>query len=202
MTLVNPTGLTLGDLLPPPEFFAHQSSKHGVSHVARVMIHGLLLTEMTGHRDQALSLWAAIFTHDLARTGDGVCHRHGPDAARLLTTSHDVRARLFAGGVVEADIDAIAVAVSTHSHGELPRDHPHYVLTALLKDADGLDRVRLGDLDPFYFRFPATKSLVPFAERLFTETNDIPPTSPGYLARIWSHALVRTRGKGHQAGSG
>ncbi len=194
MTLFNPTTLPLGELLPPPDLFAHQSSKHGVSHVARVMIHGLLLTELTGHRDQALSLWAAIFAHDLARTGDGICHRHGPDAAELLRTSPEIRRRLFAGGIVEADLAAIAAAVRTHSHGELPPDHPHYVLTALLKDADGLDRVRLEDLDPSYFRFPATKTLAPFAERLFRETGGIPSSDPGYLARIWSRAelLIET----------
>jgi hypothetical protein len=183
--LVNPTGLPLDELLPRPALFTHRSSLHEVAHVARVMIHGFLLTELTGHRDRALPLWAAVFVHDLARKGDGVCHQHGPDAAELVTTSTELRERLCAGGVAEADLEAVAVAVRTHSHGELPKDHPHYVLTALLKDADGLDRVRLGDLDPSYFRFEETKSLVPFAGRLFKETE---PEGAGSMSRVWSLA--------------
>jgi hypothetical protein len=189
--LVNPTRLPVDGLLPPAELFAHQSSLHGVAHVARVMIHGFLLADLTGQRDLALPLWAAVFTHDLARTGDGICLRHGPDAARLLTESAEVRGRLFAGGVTEADLAAVAAAVRSHSHGELSRDHPHYPLTALLKDADGLDRVRLGDLDPSFFRFPETASLVPLAKKLFADTNHWPPDTPGYMSRLWEEAGSR-----------
>lgn len=40
-------------------------------------------------------------------------------------------------------------------------------LTRLLKDADNLDRVRLGDLDPKFLRHDSAKDLVGFAQRLF-----------------------------------
>jgi hypothetical protein len=181
--LRNPTALPLSKLLPQASLFAHQSRKHGVEHVARVMILGLLLTELTGHRDRALSLWAAVFVHDLARTGDGVCYRHGPDAAKLLDTSETVRDRLFAAGILPVDLEAVAAAVSVHSHGELPPDHPHHVLAALLKDADGLDRVRLGDLDPTYLRFPESRTLIPLAEALLKATAPAPP-----FPTLWSQA--------------
>lgn len=49
-----------------------------------------------------------------------------------------------------------------------PRDLPHAMaLTRLLKDADNLDRVRLGDLDPKFLRHDSAKDLVGFAQRLF-----------------------------------
>lgn len=43
---------------------------------------------------------------------------------------------------------------------EVSREHPHWPLIALLKDADGLDRVRLGDLDPRYLRYPESRGMV------------------------------------------
>ena len=37
----------------------------------------------------------------------------------------------------------------------------------MLKDADGLDRVRLGDLDVSFLRITESKTMVLFAEQLF-----------------------------------
>jgi hypothetical protein len=55
---------------------------------------------------------------------------------------------------------------------------PDWPLVALLKDADGLDRVRLGDLDPSYLRVPASQSMVAFAQHLFDATHDSIPEGP------------------------
>lgn len=56
----------------------------------------------------------------------------------------------------------------------------------LLKDADGLDRVRLGDLDPSYLRFPEARDMVGFAEDLYCATNGKFPPSPDYFERLWA----------------
>ncbi len=48
-----------------------------------------------------------------------------------------------------------------------PRDYPRTLeLTRLLKDADNLDRVRLGDLKTRYLRHQGAKDVEPFAWRL------------------------------------
>jgi hypothetical protein len=52
-----------------------------------------------------------------------------------------------------------------------------------LKDADGLDRARLGDLDPGYLRHPEARELVKGAKRLFRATADMDDP-----ARIWEVA--------------
>jgi hypothetical protein len=54
----------------------------------------------------------------------------------------------------------------------LPVDHPHYQVAALLKDADALDRFRLGpyDLDKKYLRLPLTHLYIPHAKKLFLKT--------------------------------
>ncbi len=187
--LANPIPLPLRDLVPPPERFARESELHGQKHVARVLVHAFALLRLTDSREESRRLWAAVYVHDLARTHDGLCTRHGRDAALLIDRDPALRAHLARGGVAEEDLPAVRAAVTHHCGGELPLDHPHRKLTALLKDADGLDRVRLGDLDPSYFRHPATPSLVPFAEALYGETNDRIPPGAGHFARLWPEAL-------------
>jgi len=169
--LANPIPLPLADVFPPQARFAHESRYHGPAHVARVMIHAFLLLELTDSADLAAPLWGSVYLHDLARTHDGVCQRHGADAARLLASDPDLAAHLARGGVTKADHEGVAAAVTLHSVRQEPApDHPHVRLTRLLKDADGLDRVRLFDLDPRYLRHDAARKLVPFAQILHDGT--------------------------------
>jgi hypothetical protein len=160
--------LPLGSILPPPWAFRHISTLHGQHHVGRVMVHAFRLIEVTGLHEERLRLWAAVYLHDVARTHDGRCYVHGAAAMRRLEDMPELRALLAGAGIEGADYPAIATAVSLHSRPEeLDRDHPHWTLTSLLKDADGLDRVRLLDLDPRYLRWSQPHDMVPFARRLF-----------------------------------
>ena len=167
MRLVSPIPLPLAEIAPGAARFGRRSHTHGPAHVARVMIHAFLLLDLTGAREEATRLWAAVYVHDLARTHDGTCSRHGADAARLLDTDPTLLAHLARGGLESADLPAVAEAVRVHSlPGEVAPDHPHRRLVRLLKDADGLDRVRLRDLDPRRLRHDEARALVPFAQRL------------------------------------
>ena len=67
----------------------------------------------------------------------------------------------------------------------LARGEPHYRLMALLKDADGLDRVRLGDLRPEWLRHDAARTMADFAQRFCDETNDVLKPGPNYFGRLW-----------------
>ena len=169
---------------PPAALFLHPSDLHGEKHAARVMVHAFRLLDATGHEELAPRLWAAVYLHDLARTGDGRCLVHGANAARRLDDLPEVLALFARAGLDDDDLDAVRTAVTWHcGKGEIPDDHPHRTFTALLKDADGLDRVRLGDLDPSYFRFPVTESMVPFAERLLAASRKI-AGGPGLLPAL------------------
>lgn len=182
------------EMVPPPSLFLHPSRLHGHAHVARVLVHGLRLIAATGFVGETAKLWAAVYIHDIARQHDGHCTRHGADAWARLATLPDVEALLARGGVQQDDHAAIETAVTSHCRGELPLDHPHWRLTSLLKDADGLDRVRLGDLDPSYLRNPEAKSMVPFAEELFTRTSRWPPRDDHFV-HLWPEALsLATKG--------
>jgi hypothetical protein len=185
-----PIALPLTSLVPAPDLFTHASTLHGQSHVSRVMVHAFRLIEATGWVEEAPRLWAAVYLHDIARTHDGLCLRHGGDAMQKFETLPQV-CQLFAqGGVQDGDYAPIHTAVVHHSlPKELERDHPHWRLTSLLKDADGLDRVRLGDLDRRYLRNPHAREMVGFAQALFDETNGIVPIGDGHFAALWPEAV-------------
>jgi hypothetical protein len=159
---------------------------HGQAHVARVMVHAIRLVEATGQYEHATRLWAAVFLHDLARTHDGLCYQHGPDAARRLRTEQSLQERLTEVGLTAADFPAIEAAVTAHcAPKEVARHHEHWSLIALLKDADALDRVRVRDLDPNYLRHPIAKQMIPFAQRLFDETDGMVSTGTSHFERLW-----------------
>jgi len=173
------------DLAPPPELFLHRSTLHGQAHVARVLVHALRLVQATGFLEETAPLWASVYLHDLARTHDGVSRRHGRDAWERLATLPAVEALFARGGVPAAALPAIGYAVTMHSAAEPDPADPAYRLAALLKDADALDRVRLGDLDPRFLRHEEAKGMAGFAQRLFDRTDGVLEPGPGLFAGLW-----------------
>ena len=172
--------------MPTPELFWHASDLHGQAHVSRVMVHAIRLIEATGQHALAPRLWAAVFLHDLARRHDGVDHRHGADAVRRLREEPALQARLAEAGLVASDYPAIEAAVTEHSAPkEVARNHEHWPLIALLKDADGLDRVRLGDLDVRYLRHREAKTILRFAQALFDEMDGVVGAGEGHFEELW-----------------
>ena len=96
--------------------------------------------------------------------------------------------------MTEDDYPAIRTAVVYHSlPKELDRGHRHWRLTSLLKDADGLDRVRLGDLDSRYLRNQEAQSMVDFAQTLFDWTDRVAQTGDDHFARLWPEVLTIAR---------
>ncbi|MEO8681391.1 MAG: hypothetical protein ABI665_20240 [Vicinamibacterales bacterium] len=176
-------------MVPLPELFWHPSTLHGQAHVTRVMVHAIRLVAATGQHEQGPRLWAAVFLHDIARRHDGVCHQHGADAAQRLRAEPPLQERLAEAGLTMADYSAIEAAVTAHSAPkEVAREHPHWPLIALLKDADGLDRVRLGDLDPRRLRHAEAREMVPFAQELFDVTDGVVATGPAHFEQVWGVA--------------
>ena len=68
--------------------------------------------------------------------------------------------------------------------------HSHYRLTALLKDADALDRVRLGngDLKPSYLRHTQAHALIPYATALYHASTALRQDDPELMSRVWALA--------------
>ena len=146
---------------PRKGWLAHDSYIHGVSHMARVFVLQELICNELEKQSMAINRTAtryAAMAHDVGRVHDGVDDDHGRRSAAWMKQN-------LADKMSPEDLDVATYIVHWHS---LPdRDAP--VMTAelqVLKDADGLDRVRLGDLDVRYLRTTAAKGLVNIAREL------------------------------------
>ena len=149
--------------------FDHQSSLHGIAHTYRVMINTLLISDRLGDKKAGLLAFCSAFIHDMARKHDGRCSKHGPDSAAFKLPAFS---DLFSGyGVTPLEMDFIREAVIQHSYRErLTKDDDGYFVMAILKDADALDRCRLGDLDPYFLRLKPSHDLIARAKRNFEIT--------------------------------
>ena len=114
-------------------------------------------------------VFRAASYHDVGRTFDGYDVDHGARSAlrlaELTGQTGEALRELQAAVTAHARPDREMEAVVASFH---PQNLPRALeLTRLLKDADNLDRVRLGDLDPRFLRHSSAKALTGFAERLF-----------------------------------
>ncbi len=152
--------------------FDHPSALHGIMHTYRVMIHALRLGLLTGYIKEARLAFFAAYIHDMARKHDGYCTHHGADAATLkLPLYHEL---FLKNGAGSTDLLIIGKACTMHSLSlELPPHDPDHIPVAILKDADALDRIRLGsnDLDPSFLRFRESHNCILFGEQLYHQSN-------------------------------
>jgi HD superfamily phosphodiesterase len=148
---------------------------HGVAHTTRVHIHALEIAEAleldAWERD---ALHYAAMWHDIGRTNDSVDPTHGAKSAE----------KVFALGL-QTDVGLRTLEVALFAITHHSRDDRHAERAALsiraaeaylrvfrvLKDADGLDRVRLGagDLDVGMLRFDVSRTRVDRAWELLRE---------------------------------
>lgn len=172
-------------------YFDFNSALHGAGHTYRVMCNSLVLGKrLKFYRESRLALCAA-FIHDMARKHDGMCTMHGAwAAAEKLPLFRDL---FLSVGVMPNEIEEIGMAVTNHSlPEELLSSHDYFVTTAILKDADALDRIRLGEnnLKPAFLRFAESLELIPVSERLYYETNGITDLDFDKTLRIYASLII------------
>jgi hypothetical protein len=168
-----------------PRYFDNRSLVHGINHTYRVMYHCLELGELTHCLKASLLAFMAAFIHDMARQHDGYCTEHGLWAATQ-------KLPLFLGlflesGATEGDLKLIGTAVLQHSlPDDIPNSDPAWLVSALLKDADALDRIRLGEnnLMPEYLRFHESHALIEPAKLLYYKCPFKPLASFGELLAL------------------
>jgi HD superfamily phosphodiesterase len=153
-------------------YFDHHSHLHGISHTYRVMYHVLNIGKVAGLNHEIKLAFCAAFIHDMARRHDGYCTEHGVWSSK---SKLPVFSKLFVEtGVNAYGLRAIKLAVSNHSiRHEISKENPYFTTVALLKDADALDRIRIGDnnLKPQYLRFPESHNFIGFAKELYYRSN-------------------------------
>lgn len=156
------------DILFDSEWF------HGDDHVMRTMILGAYVA--MGEKYTMEETWLLLMCcsyHDIGRIDDHYDEAHGPNAAKKIMNG-EVRAF---DRISKEHTAIAAAAISVHSQSDSSaeqyereydiRDHELFMkMVCGLKDADNLDRVRLGDLDVKYLRTKTAKNAVDFAEGL------------------------------------
>jgi hypothetical protein len=155
---------------PEPSWFQRpdgddgSSGIHGVSHTTRVLIHALELAQeldIAGWEREALAL--AALWHDIGRIDNGADYYRGAKSAGKVVGLGLHR------GLDQLVVETALYAVTHHSGSEEHAERGVQWLSApdsalrvfrLLKDSDGLDRVRLGthgDLDVRYLRYDVSR---------------------------------------------
>jgi hypothetical protein len=156
------------------EYFRRPSELHGFGHTYRVMCHVLAIgSELNLVKEKRLAFCAA-FVHDMSRKHDGFNLSHGPRAAKEKVA--EFMPVFLRNGVGEEDRETIQAAVANHSqYTEFKEINPFYTVTAMLKDADALDRIRLGhgNLNRKYLRFEVSGKLIDMAAELFYASQKI-----------------------------
>lgn len=156
------------------EYFEIQSWLHGIGHTYRVMCNCLVLGDRIGNERETRLAFCGAFIHDMSRQHDGFCTEHGLWAANQKL--NQFRDLFLETGMNIEDLEEIKTAVTNHSvHPDISINHPSYTTTAILKDADALDRIRMGrfNLNKKFLRFRESIELVDFAKNLYYKSRSI-----------------------------
>ncbi len=159
-------------LLVNPEHFRNPFGIHGTGHTKRVLFLCLVLAHINGLAGKDLELLCKVsLYHDIGRTHDGVDSLHGTKSYQKvkelgLLSEGDAQDQQLVQFIFENHcVDDKKAKNNLARHGELDQERSWFLLS-LFKDADGLDRVRLRDLDPRQLRTPKAKELILLAEQL------------------------------------
>ena len=155
------TGL-LRKFEPKRDWLKHPSYDHGVGHLTRVFILQELICDLLDQRGVSIDREAvryAAMAHDVGRINDFEDPGHGMNSAKWMKDN-------LTNILTPETLDTATYIVHWHSLS----DSEAPVMTTelkVLKDADGLDRVRLGDMNESYLRLDVSKSLIGTAQKLF-----------------------------------
>lgn len=155
------------------EDFEHRSFLHGRLHTHRVMAWVCVLAQKLNLDGRGRLAFFAARVHDLGRLTDGREPGHGLRSADLYLPKYRSLFEQF--GLHQNEYDIVYTAVRLHSRAdEPPAGTSHIDVINLLKDADGLDRVRLGEDEPDirFFRNEISKSLISKARMLYDITEE------------------------------
>lgn len=145
-------------------------SIHGIDHIYRTMIACALIGQLTQKPRAALLAFCGAYIHDLARATDWIEDEHGANAALNYFDKFDALWEKYE--LTPEERRHVKEAVRQHSIKEITqKGEEGYDVMAILKDADALDRCRIGDLDPAYLRYPQSKNLVRYIEDIYSRTS-------------------------------
>lgn len=147
-----------------PRWFKRPESIHGLSHTRRVLIHCCAIAASVGlESDEFESLVLAVAWHDIGRTHDGRDPAHGAKSvARIeeLDLAADVDPQVLARTLFAVELHSINDETILQRPAPASGSESMFRVLWVLKDADGLDRVRIYDLEPRRLRYPVSRDRV------------------------------------------
>lgn len=166
--------------IPVRDWFDRQAERayagtHGIGHITRVLVWSAQIAERFKAPLRREELFWAAGLHDIKRWDDGIDPDHGARAAEWVRNQFSgVRPDI----AVTLDLELVAALCRDHQRSDHLIEHWTDELR-VLKDADGLERVRIHDLDPRRLRLQAiSPPLEPLAwdlmERSIARGNDAP----------------------------
>ena len=150
------------------------SEIHSIDHWLRVMLLGLMICESAPqHTRFAEQVCIAAAFHDTRRHYDGIDKEHGQRGADFYREYCENNRNIEYFPAVEFairwhDCSDEKAANALMSYSQEDTDEIWH-LYQIFKDADGLDRVRLGDLDETRLRLDVSRELVATAWQLLGE---------------------------------
>jgi hypothetical protein len=179
--------MLLDQYAPHPDWFAHDPNGiHGISHVTRVLVwaeHIAAWMTISGRPIDLEVVRCAAIVHDVGRVDDGRDPEHGIRSAAWVA-SHGA---LLPVHLTRHQLEAVHYCCRWHvpADGLCPEMTNELIC---LKDADGLDRVRIWDLDPRYLRTERARSLPQAAQQLLQASDQ--PAEWGSWTRVRSAAVA------------
>lgn len=148
------------------EHYREPHGIHGISHVKRVLVLAEKIAshyQLSEREEKILAL--AVCYHDIGRVHNEWDVTHGLLSSRKV----DELQLLDSEGLTPEEENLVLNLITTHSLDDsaFEGSDNEVLLHDILKDADGLDRVRIFDLDPRYLRLPESVELVDRAWMLF-----------------------------------
>jgi hypothetical protein len=154
---------------PDPSWFSHNPyGIHGMGHAARVLKWANLIGQKMQAGGTPLSIeavrWAAVL-HDVARLSDGWDRGHGERSADWVGKNREN----LPFTLPDDQFERVLLCCKWHeiTDRDIPMMTPELMC---LKDADGLDRVRIDDLNPAFLRSDPARLLVDQAWDLYRAT--------------------------------
>ena len=142
---------------------------HGIGHIYRTMVGCAFLGLLLERPREGFLAFCGAYIHDLARRTDYVEPEHGANAANNYFERFNSLWDRY--NITEEERNFIRLAVTQHSGNEwMRRKDEGYNVMAILKDADALDRCRLGDLNEHWLRYRESRMLVEIIKRIYNNS--------------------------------
>ncbi|MEN6325517.1 MAG: HD domain-containing protein [Syntrophomonas sp.] len=157
------------------DWFHNPQGIHALGHTKRVLLLSLIICflENFNKRDQAILGFASIY-HDIGRKNDGYDPDHGLASYSKLVNEQLIKLDDFHENEILKFLIQNHAIPDQSAYKKINRYNLMNVERTLklydaFKDADGLDRVRLKDLNPEYLRTGSAQRLILAAHQLYSQ---------------------------------